>query len=301
MKNIYKFLFFSLLTMLAFVACDPQDGDDHSLGAPDTVTADQVSFSYTKDPKSDNVLNLKIADGINVPYSVLWDLGNEETSKDKAVTAEYPFAGTYKISLTVYTADGTAIVKEQEVTFDKDDYTLLQTPKYTSLTGGLDFEGGKTWVFDRTVEGHFGIGPADGDKPGWWSCPPEGKAECSLYNQQFNFSLSKTGGLKLIWTNEGKVYTNEPGRAALAKEGYTKSSVPPAGDFDVEYTPKDSYTFKMSEKAGILTLNGGAFFGHYTGNSTYSIVNLTDDELYLKVVSAVEPGNGWWYRFVPKK
>lgn len=299
MKNIYKSVFFALMAVLMVTACDPQTGDSHSLGTPDSVNADQVKFTYAT-VESDNVLQFSVNPDIDVPYSVLWDLGNGSTSKERKPSSEYPFAGDYTVKLTVYTADGSATERTEVVKIAKDDFSLLETPKYVALTGGMDAEGGKTWVLDRSVDGHFGVGPASSDSPSWWSCPAEGKADCSLYNQEFNFSLSRQG-LILKWTNQGKIYTNEGGRAALAALGFKNSSVPPAGDFDVEYTPKASYTFLMNEKAATLTLGDGAFVGHYAGSTTYTILNLTDTELYLKVNSAVEVGNAWWYRFVPKK
>lgn len=101
----------------------------------------------------------------------------------------------------------------------------------------------------------------------------------------------------MIWKNNGYIYTNEAGKNALGGTAV----VPPAGDFDVKYEPKDAYTFTLNETGKTITLNNGAFFGHYAGTSTYEILSLTDDELYLKCTSTVESGNGWWYRFIPKE
>ena len=43
----------------------------------------------------------------------------------------------------------------------------------------------------------------------------------------------------MIWKNNGKIYTNEAGKNDLGGA----APVPGAGDFDVEYTPKESYTY----------------------------------------------------------
>jgi hypothetical protein len=169
---------------------------------------------------------------------------------------------------------------------------------YNALTGGADDADGKTWVFDQYHAGHFGVGPRAQTWPEWWQAGAEEKTQSSMYTQEFTFTQI---GLKLNWVNNGSVYTNEPGRAALANLGFTNSVVPGAGDFDVQYPLAASYTFSLNEASKTLTLSDGAFFGHYTGSSTYEIVTLTDDELYVKVVSTVEPGNGWWYRFIPKE
>lgn len=288
------------MAVVAMTACDPQTDDDHSLGTPDTISGDQITFSHSPTSSaSENVLTFTNTMDTKTPYSFIWDFGNGSTSKDKSVEASYPFAGDYTVVLTVYTADGSTNTKSEVIHIENDDYSLLTTPMYTALTGGIESTTGKTWVFDRTNNGHFGVGPTDADSPSWWSCPAEGKAECSLYNQEFTFKLSAATGLTLTWTNQGKIYTNEPGRAALAALGYTNSSVPPAGDFDVVYTPKTSYSFMLNETAKTLTLGDNAFFGHYIGVSSYTIVTLSDEELYVKATSAFETGSVWWYRFVP--
>ena len=119
-----------------------------------------------------------------------------------------------------------------------------------------------------------------------------------MYSQEFTFTQV---GVKLNWKNNGNVYTNESGRVSLAAQGFTNSVVPGAGDFDVAYIPKAAYTFALDETAKKITLNDGAFFGHYTGTSTYDIVTLNENELYVKCNSTVESGNSWWYRFIPKE
>jgi len=169
---------------------------------------------------------------------------------------------------------------------------------YTALTGGASNLTGKTWVFDQYNAGHFALGPVGDATPSWWSCKAEEKTESSLYSQEFTFTQV---GVKMTWKNNGSVYTNENGRKALATLGYPNSVVPGAGDFDVNYAPKASYTFSLDETAKTITLSDGAFFGHYAGTSTYEIVTLTEDLLYVKCTSTTEPTNVWWYRFIPKE
>lgn len=105
----------------------------------------------------------------------------------------------------------------------------------------------------------------------------------------------------MIWKNNGNVYSNENGRVALAAMGYPNSVVPGDGDFDITYAPKAAYTFTLKESANTLTLSDGAFFGHFAGTSTYEILKLTEDEMYLKCASTVESGNAWYYRLIPKE
>lgn len=295
MKKNLLYGFFALsMAIVGLASCDPVDSDDHSLGAE--PQENQLAFSATPTAGKANIVEFK--NESTVEGVVLWDLGNGGTAKGESVKAQYPFKGEYTVAMTLYTTGGSATISKV-ISIADDDMALLDTPMYNALTGGAANLGGKTWVFDQYHDGHFGVGPAKGGgdydgTPKWWSCPANGKLESSLYTQEFTFVQV---GVKMIWKNNGKIYTNEAGKNDLGGA----ATVPGAGDFDVEYTPKESYTYTLDEINNTLTLSDGAFMGHYTGSSTYYIRSLTEDELYLEVVSNVESGNGWWYRFVPKE
>lgn len=295
MKKSLLYGFFALsLAIVGLSSCDPVDSDDHSLGAK--PQENQLAFSATPTTGKSNIIELK--NESTVKGVVMWDLGNGGTAKGESVKAQYPFKGEYTVAMTLYTTGGSATITKV-VSIANDDMSLLDTPMYNALTGGSANLEGKTWVFDQYHAGHFGVGPGKGNPeynggPSWWSCPANGKLESSLYTQEFTFVQV---GVKMIWKNNGKIYTNEAGKNALGGA----ATVPGAGDFDVEYTPKESYTYTLDETNKTLTLSDGAFMGHYAGTSTYTIVSLTEDELYLEAVSTVESGNGWWYRFIPKE
>ena len=291
MKNIIKHGLFALMAIFVIASCAPQEFNDYSLGPAPQES--QLAFSAT--PKSDQPNLVDLKDESQVSGVAIWDLGNGATAKGTNVTAQYPFAGTYNITMSLYTTGG-SVSKSQTITISNDDMSLLNTPMYNALTGGAANLTGKTWVFDQYHDGHFGVAAADATSPEWWSCPAGGKDGSSLYTQEFTFTQV---GVKLEWKNNGYIYTNEGGKNALGGEFVADPGG--AGDFDVKYVPKSSYTFTLDESAGTLTLNDGAFFGFYTGTSVYQIYTLNDDVLYLKNVSGVETGNSWWFRFIPKE
>ena len=293
MKNNIKLGVFAFLSILLMIACEPQDSSDYSLGAK--PTADQLDFDVTPTASKANVIDFKNTSKIKGVAT--WDLGNGTKAKGETAQASFPFKGDYTIEMTLYTTGGSVSISKT-INVANDDMSLLDTPMYNALTGGAANLNGKTWVFDQYHDGHFGVGPVADSGPSWWSCPAEGKTESSLYTQEFTFTQV---GVKMEWKNNGKVYTNENGRAALAALGFSTSVVPGAGDFDVTYAPKPAYTFALNEAGKTITLSDGAFLGHYAGTSTYEILKLTADEMYLKCASTTENGNGWWYRLIPKE
>ncbi|MGF7137841.1 PKD domain-containing protein [Roseimarinus sediminis] len=288
MKNILKTGIAVLLSLFVMFACEPMENDEYELGP--TPTAEQLSFEKSGDGNILQFTNTSSVSGV-----AIWDLGNGSKGKGESVEAQYPFAGNYTVTMTLYTSGGSAQIT-QELVIAEDDMALLNTPGYTALTGGADNLEGKTWVFDQYHDGHFGVGPFDAATPSWWSAPAEAKTGSSLYTQEFTFTQV---GVKLEWTNNGYVYTNGPGKDALGGEFIENPGG--VGDFDVAYQTNDSYNFTLNEVDNTLTLSDGAFFGFYTGSSTFEILSLTETELYVKCVSVVEPGNGWWFRLIPKE
>ena len=293
MKNIMKMGVMTLISIFVLFACSPQENSDYALGV--IPTADQLDFSATPTTAKANVVEIKNTS--KIVGVATWDFGNDAKGKGESATIAYPLKGTYNVVMTLYTAGGSVSISKA-ITIANDDMSLLNTPMYNSLTGGASNLAGKTWVFDQFHDGHFGVGPAGDASPSWWSCPAEGKTKTCLYSQEFTFTQV---GVKFVWKNNGSVYSNENGRVALAALGYATSVAPPDGDFDIAYAPKAAYTFALNETAKTITLSGSAFLGHYAGTSTYQILKITDDELYMKAASTVEAGNGWWYRLIPKE
>lgn len=293
MKKIFHLILLAGTAAALLFSCRPMDLDAHKLGA--APSEDQLSFSFTPTAASANIV--EFTNSSSVSGVALWDLGNGTTVKGDKVTATYPFKGDYTVTMSLYTTGGSATVSKV-VTIAADDYGLLDTPGFNALTGGADAEGGKTWVFARYTRGHFGVGDINAapelNGPAWWQCDPKGKEGCSLYENEYTF-IQK--GTKLIWHNNGNIYTNENGMNHLGIPGVANAAV---GDFDVPYVPADNLTFNLDEASMTLTLSGGAFLGFYTGVSEYHITSLTEHEMRLWCGSAAEPGNAWYFIFVPK-
>ena len=293
MKKIFNAVLLVGAAAALLLGCRPMDLDLHKLGAP--VTEDQLSFSTTPSASTPNIIELTNTSSVN--GVALWDLGNGSIVKGDKVSASYPFKGDYTITMSLYTTGGSATVSKV-VSIADNDFGLLDTPGYNALTGGANATEGKTWVFARYTYGHFGVGDVnaapEAGGPAWWQCDPNGKAGCSLYDNTYTF-IQK--GTKLIWKNNGSIYTNENGMNHLGKGGTPNEAV---GDFDVPYTPGDNLSFVFDEAAGKLTLSDGAFLGFYTGVSEYNIIKLDEHQLYVWCRSAAEPGNAWYFMFVPE-
>ena len=292
MKKIFNAILLLASAGTLLFSCRPMDLDAYKLGP--AVSEDQLAFTFAPSAATPNIIELQNTS--SVAGVALWDLGNGTTVKGDAVSATYPFAGEYTVTMSLYTTGGSATISKV-VTISTDDYGLLDTPGFNALTGGANAVEGKTWVFARYTKGHFGVGDVNAapelNGPSWWQCDPNGKDGCSLYTNEFTF-IQK--GTKLIWKNNGNIYTNANGMAHIGISG----TPTPVDDYDVPYVPADNLTFTLDEDNMVLTLGGGAFLGHYAGTSEYHLTVLNEHELRMWCRSEAEPGNAWYYILVPK-
>ena len=293
MKNIFKFSLILAVAGAFLFSCAPMDRDAYHLGDP--VSESELSFTSSPSSSTPNIIVLKNTS--SKAGVALWDLGNGSTAKGDEVSVSYPFKGEYTVSMSLYTTGGSATISKV-ISIADDDYGLLDTPGFNALTGGADATEGKTWVFAKYTTGHFGVGDVnaapEANGPAWWQCPPSGKDGSSFYENEYTFIQR---GTKLIWKNQGYIYTNENGMNHL---GIAGTPNPVVGDFDVPYVPGNNLTFSLDEDNMTLTLSDNAFFGFYTGVSVYNIIRLTEHELYVWCRSAAEPGNAWYFILVPK-
>lgn len=300
MKNTIKTILF-VLVAIGLSACDPQDNDNNKLGELGTISNEEVSYTKVVSEKSDNVIEFTNTSESKVPHAMLWDLGNGVTSKSQSVVGEYPFAGEYTVTLSLYTADGNIATKTEVIKIEKNDYSLLETKTYMTLTGGIANVEGRVWMLDQynnfskevaektghKVNGHYGLGPSREYSQEWWAAGANDKADWSLYSHKFKFSLE---GLKMKISNaEGKGY----GRKASATSVGGFTVLEDFGD-DVSFKYEGGdFTFSVKEGAKpILTLSKNAFLSYYCGTQDYEIFYQTDEVFAVRVANSKE-GHDW--------
>jgi PKD repeat protein len=221
-----------------------------------------------------NIIELSAS---NPSLQCVWDFGNGSKAQGANVTATYPYAGTYTIKLTVF-AKGGSRSSTQEVTIANDDFTLLNNPYYTMLTGGVNGPGFKVWVVDSAASGHMGVGPdpesALGATPEWWAAGAGEKPGCGIYDDQYVFHLA---GFKFDMITNGDVYVHN----TIANE--FPGSFQNLFDYTAPFADQLNESWLLTEDTDpTITISGSAFLGFYTGPRVYKILSATDSTLHLQ-------------------
>lgn len=231
-------------------------------------------FTVTPSSGSDNVLNLSSS---NQSILCKWDLGNGSTASGNNITANYPYAGTYTIELTVF-GKGGSTSRTKEIVIANDDLSLLNNPIYGMLTGGVSGSGSKTWYIDSNAVGHMGVGPdpesALGPTPEYWAAPENGKPGVGLYDDRYVFSLS---GFGFDMVTNGDVYIHN------SFSGSFPGSYENLSDYTAPFADQLGGSWLLTEGAeSSITTSGNSFIGFWTGVQTYRIVDITDSTMSLQ-------------------
>lgn len=284
MKTL-NYLFVAAL-MLGFLSCEREDPQ---LGLPPS----EADAAFTSTP---TVANVNIIDftASNPAVNAVWDLGNGITGTGIDITGTYPTAGTYTVTLTIFTSGGSASTT-QDIVIDNTDPTLLDSPIFNALTGGPSGPGSKTWVIDSASATHFGVGPdpigAAGDFPEYYAAAPNDKAGVGLYDDRYVFTLTD---FKFDMVTNGEVYVHN----TLA--GDFPGSYENGGDFTAPYTDRLGESWSVVEGAdSTLTVSGTSFLGMYTGVRDYRILKVSDTALWLQYAHHAG-GLLWYLRLVPE-
>ncbi|HEY4785505.1 MAG TPA: hypothetical protein VIH57_05630, partial [Bacteroidales bacterium] len=290
-RNIFKgsILAAGLLTMIFFYGCDPTQMKKEELGSIPSADAISITVSPGKD-------KFRYVVTATSPVSSIakWDYGNGSTGTDKD-TAYYPVAGTYIITLTLYTKGG-SVSKTEQITTTETDWSYFNRPDIIALSGGTASPTGKTWVLDSLSYGHIGVGPAGSNGLDWWGAPALGKQGVEMYDDNLNFTLT---GFACTYTNHGKSYV----KTFQASNPNYSNQVTKDGDIIVDFTPAPglwSLQDRGSDKYLIMTSSKPIFpcFDVGATNGSYKILALETNRLEL--VATGGDGNAWHYQLIPE-
>ncbi|HET7899343.1 MAG TPA: hypothetical protein VFL47_16765 [Flavisolibacter sp.] len=216
------------------------------------------------------------------------------------VTRKYTKVGlnTYRITAVAYGPGGgaTTVTKEIQV---QSDFTPAASI-VTNLTG----DGSKTWVVDKSIPAHFGVGPwsTTSVTPEWWSASVNEKVGCCncFYTASFTFAKTSNGYTLTVaspdgaFTKTGSLAGGLPGIPASGDEGcYTYSG----GSSSFSFVPSGSgiAASAPSTKTAILLNGSNTYIGYGAVQKEYEILSITANSLYLRV-QGTETGNAWYLK-----
>lgn len=293
--------------LLVLVGCNTEDYSLGDLAAPSNVVVNtEIVGQDEANPNGDGSGDVKISIDADGALAYKIDFGTTSSVNlvpfNGEITKKFTTNGTndYRLTVVVYGAGGSATTVTKDITV----YSVF-TPD-PQLVTDLIGDGSKTWVVDKSVAGHFGVGPWDdaSHEPEWWSAGVDEKVGCCNCFYTATFTFKKEGEDYILdvnapdgaFTKTGDL-TTLPGIPDAGDEacydGYSGgtsafSLVPSSTGVEASYSTKTSI-----ELAGTDT-----FIGYGAVQKEYEILEIAEDYLYLRV-HGTETGNAWYIRLVP--
>jgi hypothetical protein len=307
MKNI-KYILTFLLIALFFANCTEEKYELGELKAPSNLAVGiNLAGKTTANPNGDgsgdvtftisgdNILASKIDFNANDAVDLVQVNGGK-------ITKKYTTLGlnTYTVTVIAYGSGGTSTTITADLTV-RSNFTP-DPAIVTALTNNAT----KTWVVDKSVVGHFGVGPWTGSvTPEWWSANVNEKVATAngFYTATFTFAKVSATSYTLqvacpdgAFTKTGAL-TTLPGIPASGAEGIYPYG---GGTGAFSFVPSSTgiTTATPSTQTSILLSGVDTFIGYGSLQKEYEIMVINANYMYLRV-QGTETGNAWYLKLKP--
>lgn len=285
--------------------CQKEEYTFGDLTPPTNLTIETTIIGQdAQNPNGDGSGLVKIVAhaGNAITYHISYDssLSPEFSSLPSGiVTKKFTSTGVneYTITVKAFGKGGTTTVMSKVISV-RSDFTP-QEYIITDLTNNAS----KTWIVDKDVPGHFGVGPWSNASrtPEWWSAGINEKVACCncFYTTKFTFTKSGNNYTLLVENPDGAFtktgsLTNLPGIPASGDEGCYPYA---GGTGAISFIPTD-VVFANSTNTQIQLSNNTIYIGYGSLQNTFEIVEITPDYMYLRA-QGTEIGNAWYLKLKP--
>lgn len=312
MKNIFKAFLGIAALMIIISACKKQEYSLGELTAPSNIAITTEVVGVDADhPNGDGSgeVKIKVTADNALAYKVDFDASTDlelVSIPTGSITKKYTTNGlnTYTITAVVYGKGGTSSTLTHDVTV-QSDYTP-PAEIVTNLTG----DASKTWVVDKDIPAHFGVGPwsVESIRPEWWAGAINEKLSCCpcFYSATFTFAKDASNKFTLTVTTDAaftKTGTLAGGLPGIPDSGAEGCYSYAGGTSDFSFVtassgapvtpsvPANSTTTQTS-----IVLSGvNTYIGYGAVLKEYEILTITPTALYLRV-QGTETGNAWYLK-----
>ena len=315
MKNILKFKSLFIAILLISVGCSDPNYEMGDLTAPSNIVLDADIVGQDEehpygDGSGEVILTVTADNGISykIDYGKTEDLNLVSFPSQQRVKYTKTGVHTYTITIVAYGPGGTPTMVTRELTIESIFDPAPEIIKSLTGDGSEELPNSKTWVVDKSVPGHFGVGPWDDASTGpeWYSAGVNekvGSADC-FYSATFTFSQTGDDYTLTVdapdgaFTKTGALSNNLPGIPAEGAEGCYDGYTGGSSTFSFIPSSTGIPASTPSTKTSIELAGFDTYIGYGAVQKEYEILVITEDYLYLRV-RGTETGNAWYLKLTP--
>ncbi|WP_323789905.1 glycoside hydrolase family 16 protein [Psychroserpens sp.] len=322
MKNFIKITTL-ILTMAFFVNCQEEEAEVGDIITPTNlvITAEVVGVDVDN-PFGDGSGFVKFTASADnaLNYNIMFGDGQNEVVPSGVHTHRYSISGinTYTVVVSATGTGGVSTTGTIEIqvfsSFDDLEAKIF-------LSGGIGSS--KTWYPKLDQDGHLGVGPTleqdlgdDGNLNGHWFPQYDstsafgkcGSADSDCFcDFNLTFELSADSDLTFSQQNNGNTFFNWAHGAVVGQTfgefSDTCWEFDTSGVSEVTLAPSSTDWSQIADPAfpeprgTVMNFTNDAFMGYYAGASSYEILHVENDFLYVRFQDAINPVIVWYQMF----
>lgn len=306
MKKYIKSLAIVFSLLIAFSGCQDDDNTFGDINSPNGIEVEAVILGVSDEfPDGDGSGKVDFVAKANnaTNYKYIFSDGTEVNSPSGIIQKGFNITGTNIYTVTVL-ASGSAGVSSS-MSFEITVFSNFKDDQAVDfLTGGTS----KKWYFAANEPGHLGVGPnndnaGENGAPIYYSAGPFEKAgnpeSSCLYDNELTFSLDDDGNLKFELNNGGNTFYN----AAFHTFGGGDLCLPlnTSGQKTVSLSPSESILTTEQSRKTAMTFSDSGFMGYYINQTTYEILEITENRMVVRAVMGNDPALAWYHIFTTTK
>lgn len=304
----------SLFVIMAVFSCQDEDQEFGNVTAPTNLTLTvEVVGQDALNPNGDGSGFVNFTASANDVITFRYNFGDNtdvEVAPSGEITHRFTATGLNTYSVTVIASGLGGVTTSTTVAVDVFSAFDDQEAK-EFLAGGVGTS--KVWYLAASQPGHLGVGGTPeitGDFwfPSFFSAAPFEKcndeiSDC-LCDDELTFSLDATNQLTFQLNNNGQTFFNVGHQGVIGEDagedacfdfdtsGTSTVSLSPTA-FDWSTVPDENF----DGRGTTMTFSDGAFMGYYVSSSTYEIISVTENSLYVRTIDGLNPVLYWYQKY----
>ena len=320
-KKIIKFSLPLLLVTLLFT-CQEEDQEFGDVITPTNLTlAYDVVGVDADNPFGDGsgFVNFTATGDNAITYRyVFGDNTNIEVAPNGTIQHRFSQQGVNTYTVTVIASGTGGVTTSTSVNIDVFSSFNDQEAK-DFLTGGNGSS--KVWYLAASEVGHLGVGPSialdiaiNGEPsqfyfPVFFAAQPFEKcgieiSDC-LCTDELTFAQDGTGQITFQLNNNGQTFFNGAHQDIVGGSGEEDECF----DFDTSGTSNVALVPStidwslipdpdfLTPRGTVMNFTDDAFMGYYVSSSSYEIMEITDDYLYVRTLDGLNPDLVWYHKY----
>jgi hypothetical protein len=337
MKNINYIITVLFAIVFTFIGCQEENKEFGDLITPTNITLSyEVVGQDAENPNGDGsgIVNFFATadDAITFIYN-FGDNTDNESASNGVSSHRFTRTGISSYNITVIASGIGGITSSSSLNItvfsvfdDIEARSFLSGAPISQDTDGTDVitisaPATKTWYLDDSKTGHLGVGPSlafdieiygapkEYYYPSFFAAPPGtfcgGGGGC-FCDDELIFTLNPDGSMNYLLDNKGTTFFN--GNAAHQAIAGGAGGADACLDFNTSTVSNVSFApgsedwslvadTSFEARGTQMNFSDSGFMSYYVGSSSYEIIEITETELYVRTLDAVDPNLAWYHKF----